>query len=196
MLLRMAPHIIHPLRFVLPTEAGQPFAHCCCGWDLCLYDHLGKRKNPAANERRSISRMTRSAGRSSIGRRASRYSDCWVDDARCSSSLNALDAAERGASIRTGARVVRVERGPSGGWASSENGRRTEVTRARARQRRRAMDRRCHRRRAASAAAAGAAGQGQPHRRAQTVRSRPRLYFSGARRARDLRHSYRRRDSR
>ena len=37
------------------------------------------------------------------------YSDCWVDDARLV-VLNALDAAERGADIRTRTRLIRADR--------------------------------------------------------------------------------------
>ena len=43
------------------------------------------------------------------------YSDCVVDDSRLV-VLTAVDAAERGAAIRTGARCVRADRGESGGW--------------------------------------------------------------------------------
>jgi glycerol-3-phosphate dehydrogenase len=43
------------------------------------------------------------------------YSDCVVDDSRLV-ILNAVDAAERGAVIRTGARCVRADRSTPGGW--------------------------------------------------------------------------------
>ncbi len=125
MLLRMAPHIIHPLRFVLPTgpDSRSPLLLRLGLW---LYDHLGKRKIlpptkalDLAHDPLGVPLKHRAKG--------FEYSDCWVDDARLV-ALNALDAAERGASIRTGARVVRVERGAEWRLGVDENGRRTEVT--------------------------------------------------------------------
>ncbi len=99
------------------------------------------------------------------------YSDCWVDDSRLV-VLNALDAAERGAVIRTRTRCVRAERArrmaADAQRARPARGR----DRARAGQRRRALDRRRGRDRAAAAAAgAGAAGQGQPYRGAPAASS-------------------------
>jgi glycerol-3-phosphate dehydrogenase len=112
-LLRAAPHIVWPLRFVLPHHAGlRPAWLIRLG--LFLYDHLGGRK---------ILPGTRSLdlGRDEAGKplkpefgRAFEYSDCWVDDARLV-ALNALDAAERGAAIRTRTRFLRAER-KEGGW--------------------------------------------------------------------------------
>jgi D-erythritol 1-phosphate dehydrogenase len=108
-LLRAAPHIVRPMRFVLPHSPEQRPA-----WlirlGLFLYDHLGGRK--LLPPTRSLDLTTAPEGRpirDGFGR-AFEYSDCWVDDARLV-VLNALDAAARGAEIlpRTVARSARRE---------------------------------------------------------------------------------------
>ncbi|MFZ5789380.1 MAG: glycerol-3-phosphate dehydrogenase [Pseudomonadota bacterium] len=112
-LLRAAPHIIWPLRFVLPHHAGlRPAWLIRLG--LFLYDHLGGRKILPGT--RSLDLRRDEAGeplKPEFGR-AFEYSDCWVDDARLV-ALNALDAAERGATIRTRTRFLKARR-KEGGW--------------------------------------------------------------------------------
>jgi glycerol-3-phosphate dehydrogenase len=108
-LLRMAPHIIRPMRFVLPVEPGmRPRWMLRLG--LFVYDHLGGRKllPPTA----SVDLASDPLGAPLKGRyeHGFEYSDCWVDDARLV-VLNTVDAAARGAVIRTRTRCVRVERG-------------------------------------------------------------------------------------
>jgi glycerol-3-phosphate dehydrogenase len=108
---RMAPHIIWPLRFVLPHHEGlRPRWMLRLG--LFLYDHLGGRKLlPAA---RTLDLSTDPAGKPlKRGQYAHgfEYSDCWVEDARLV-ALNARDAADRGATIRTRAKAAAAERGP------------------------------------------------------------------------------------
>jgi glycerol-3-phosphate dehydrogenase len=107
-LLHAAPHIIWPLRFVLPHHKGlRP------GWllrlGLFIYDHLGGRKilPPTKTVRFRGSKHDKIL--SSDLRYGFEYSDCWVDDARLV-VLNALDAKERGADIRTRCQVVTLER--------------------------------------------------------------------------------------
>jgi glycerol-3-phosphate dehydrogenase len=107
-LLRMAPHLIRPMRFVLPAVPG-PRAPLMLRLGLLLYDTLGARKllPPAA----TID-LTKHAAGAPLKRRFSsgfEYSDCAVDDARLV-VLNAVDAAERGASVRTRTRLIRAER--------------------------------------------------------------------------------------
>ena len=107
-LLGMAPHVIWPLRFVLPHHKGlRPWPVLRLG--LFLYDHLGGRRNLPAT--RSLDLSTDPAGHDlkPIYRRAFEYSDCWVDDARLV-VLNARDAADRGADIRTRTRCISAER--------------------------------------------------------------------------------------
>jgi len=104
----IAPHIIRPLRFVLPHHDGlRPAWLLRLG--LFIYDHLGGRKLlPPAS---TIDLRRDPAGRPLRDDfvRAFEYSDCWVEDSRLV-VLNALDAAERGADIRPGSRVVSAAR--------------------------------------------------------------------------------------
>ncbi|MEA2989383.1 MAG: glycerol-3-phosphate dehydrogenase, partial [Alphaproteobacteria bacterium] len=107
-MLRMAPHLIRPLRFVLPREPGmRPAWMLRLG--LYLYDHLGGRRILPGTRTVDLSRGALGAplkGRYGYG---FEYSDCQADDSRLV-ILNALDAAERGAVIRTRTRCVRAER--------------------------------------------------------------------------------------
>ena len=107
-LLRIAPHIIRPLRFVLPAYPG-PRSALMLRLGLFLYDRLGGREILPAT--RTLDLTTHETGHPLKRRYRTgfEYSDCWVDDARLV-VLNALDAAERGAVVRTRTRVTRVER--------------------------------------------------------------------------------------
>jgi glycerol-3-phosphate dehydrogenase len=112
-LLRAAPHIVSPLRFVLPHHKGlRPAWFIRLG--LLLYDHLGGRKILPAARRIDLTRDPAGAPLKPAFRRGFEYSDCWVDDARLV-VLNAIDAAERGATIETRTEMVKAERRP-GGW--------------------------------------------------------------------------------
>ena len=106
-LLRNAPHIIWPMRFVLPHHAGlRPWWMIRLG--LFLYDHLGGRVllPPCA----SIDLGRHVSGNVLQGRyrRAFEYSDCWVQDSRLV-VLNARDAHARGAEVRTRTACVSLE---------------------------------------------------------------------------------------
>jgi glycerol-3-phosphate dehydrogenase len=109
-----APHIIRPMRFVLPHHAGlRPAWLLRLG--LLLYDHLGGRK--LLPKTRTLDLRSDPAGRPlkpGFGR-AFEYSDCAVDDCRLV-VLNAMDAAARGAAISTRTKVVAAER-RDGRWA-------------------------------------------------------------------------------
>lgn len=104
---QIAPHIIRPLRFVLPHHAGlRPAWLLRLG--LFLYDHIGGRH--LLPPTRSVDLATDAVGKPLIpGRykKAFEYSDCFVDDARLV-ALNARDAADRGADIRTRTRAVEI----------------------------------------------------------------------------------------
>jgi glycerol-3-phosphate dehydrogenase len=108
-LLRMAPHLIRPMRFVLPWEPGLR-----AGWllrlGLFIYDHLGGRKDLPATRTLDLSGDALGIPLQGRYRHGFEYSDGQVDDSRLV-VLNALDAAERGAVIRTHARCVSAERG-------------------------------------------------------------------------------------
>ena len=108
----IAPHIIWPLRFVLPHVPGiRPRWLVRLG--LFLYDHIGGRKRlPAA---RSLD-LTRDPAGKPLKPEYSHgfeYSDCWVDDARLV-ILNARDAANRGADILTRHDVTKLQRTEKG----------------------------------------------------------------------------------
>ncbi len=107
-LLSMAPHIIWPLRFVLPHHSAlRPAWLIRTG--LFLYDHLGGRKILPASHQINLARAAAGAPLKSEFTRAFEYSDCWVDDARLV-VLNAMDAKARGADIRTRTEVVSARR--------------------------------------------------------------------------------------
>jgi glycerol-3-phosphate dehydrogenase len=111
---RNAPHIVWPLRFVLPHAQGiRPAWLIRLG--LFLYDHIGGRRLLPAT--RTLDMRSDPAGKplKKLFRRAFEYSDCWVNDARLV-VLNARDAADRGATIRTRARVTAARR-EGGLWA-------------------------------------------------------------------------------
>jgi len=107
-LIRLAPHLTRPLRFVLPHHAGlRPAWMLRLG--LFLYDHLGGRKILPASETLDLTHHKVGEPLRREFRRGFAYSDGWVDDSRLV-VLNALDAAERGAVIRTHTRLIRAER--------------------------------------------------------------------------------------
>lgn len=103
-LLRQAPHIIRPLEFVLPHDAGQrPVWMIRAG--LFLYDHLAGRKKLAGSRAVNLQKHAAGMPLKQQYKRGFIYSDCWADDARLV-VLNAIDAAEHGAVIRTGTACV------------------------------------------------------------------------------------------
>lgn len=107
-LLAIAPHIIRPMRFVLPHHEGlRPAWMLRLG--LFVYDHLGGRRLLPATRGLDLRGDPAGAPLENPGARAFEYSDCRADDARLV-TLNAVDAAERGALIETRARVVSAKR--------------------------------------------------------------------------------------
>ncbi len=112
---RNAPHIIWPMRFVLPFFKGGQRPAWMLRAGLFLYDHIGGRKLLPAT--RTLNMRTDAAARplKPLFTKAFEYSDGWVMDSRLV-ALNARDAADRGARIRTRAKVVGAERGAHA-WA-------------------------------------------------------------------------------
>ena len=98
-LMRSAPHIMRPLRFVMPHEKGQRPA-----WmiriGMFLYDSLARREILPGSHGISLRRHTAGQALKADFTRGFAYSDGWVDDARLV-VLNAMDAAEKGARVFT-----------------------------------------------------------------------------------------------
>jgi glycerol-3-phosphate dehydrogenase len=117
-LLRTAPHIVRPLRFILPDpKGGRPWWMIRAG--LMLYGLLAGRS--------SLGRPRAVAGADTAvrqplkgGNKLAQYWDAWVDDARLV-VLNAVDAAERGAEIATRTEFLSAASGP-GGWTARLSG--------------------------------------------------------------------------
>lgn len=103
---RSAPHVVWPLRFVLPHHSGMRPA-----WllrlGLFIYDHIGGRRLLPPTRQLDMRRDPAGAPLKPLFSRGFEYSDCWVNDARFV-VLNARDAADRGATIRTRAKVTRA----------------------------------------------------------------------------------------
>ncbi len=96
-LLRKAPHIAKPLRFILPHRKHlRPAWMIWCG--MFLYDHLSQLNQlPKSKRVKFNSQLDPLKPEMKTG---FEYSDCWVDDARLV-VLNAMDAANRGGQIHT-----------------------------------------------------------------------------------------------
>jgi len=109
----IAPHIIHPLRFVLPYVEGlRPRWLLRLG--LFLYDHIGGRKRLPATRTIDLRRHPAGAPLKGGFSTGFEYSDAWVDDARLV-VLNVRDAALRGGTIRTHTRLTSARR-EAGRW--------------------------------------------------------------------------------
>ena len=108
-LLRMAPHIIWPLRFVLPHDEGlRPKWMLRLG--LYLYDNMGGRKILPPTSTVDLRHFPHSEILEDRLVKGYEYSDCWVEDARLV-VLNAMAARESGADVRTRTECVGLERG-------------------------------------------------------------------------------------
>ena len=125
----IAPHIIWPLRFVLPHHRGlRPKFLLRMG--LFLYDHLGGRRLLPPTRTVDLTSDPVGAALKPVFTSGFEYSDCWVEDSRLV-VLNARDAADRGAEILTRTQCVSAVRG-DGVWrvelANVARGTRREVT--------------------------------------------------------------------
>ncbi|WP_423821087.1 glycerol-3-phosphate dehydrogenase [Salinisphaera sp. SPP-AMP-43] len=121
-LLNAAPHIIWPLRFILPHQK-----HLRPAWmirtGLFLYDHLGGRQTLAGSKGVTFNDHPAGAPLKSEFAKGFVYSDAWVQDARLV-VLNCMDAANRGATILTRTRCESAKRS-NDGWQvtlKTENG--------------------------------------------------------------------------
>ena len=107
-LLKSAPHIMWPLRFVMPHDPGMR-AVWMIRAGLFLYDHLARREVLPASSTVDLRQHPAGKPLKPIFTKGFVYSDGWVDDARLV-VLNAIDAAERGATVLTRWRCVDAKR--------------------------------------------------------------------------------------
>jgi glycerol-3-phosphate dehydrogenase len=115
-LLRAAPHIIRPLRIVMPHDRGQRPA-----WLLrlgfFLYDHLARRALLPGSHAVNLRRHPSGSPLQEQFVKGFVYSDATVDDARLV-VLSAVDAAERGATILTRTACTDARR-EAGNWIAT-----------------------------------------------------------------------------
>jgi glycerol-3-phosphate dehydrogenase len=124
--LRIAPHLVRPMRFAIPAHSGERPPWLLRG-GLWLYDRLASASQlPGAVTVDVTHHPLGDALKRPFGT-AFEYSDCVVDDSRLVIA-NAVDAAERGADIRTGARCVRADRLDAWRLAVIDRGRRQAIT--------------------------------------------------------------------
>ncbi len=107
-LLKKAPHLISPLRFIMPySPQSKPFWLLRLG--LFLYDHLAKRRYLPGSQTIAFAHHPAGQLLKKSFTRGLAYSDCWTDDARLV-VLNAMAAREYGATILTRTRFVSAKR--------------------------------------------------------------------------------------
>ncbi len=126
MLLRTAPHVIRPLRLLLPVMPGRR-SPLMLRLGLLLYDILGARKRLPRSRTVDLTHHRLGQPLKRSFRVGFVFSDCQVDDSRLV-VLNARDAAEHGAVIRTRTRCIRAERQREWELVLNARGRREVVT--------------------------------------------------------------------
>lgn len=107
-LLETAPHLIHPLRFIIP-HADHLRAKWLMNLGLWFYDHLAFRKNLPASESVTLRGNWLGSALKSNFDSGFAYSDCWVDDSRLVIA-NAQAASELGAAIKTHTKIISTDR--------------------------------------------------------------------------------------
>jgi D-erythritol 1-phosphate dehydrogenase len=107
-LLRSAPHIVWPMRFVI-THSPEQRPAWLIRLGLFLYDHLGGREKLPGCRRLDLRSSPEGQCINENFKLAFEYSDCWVDDARLV-VLNAIDAKDRGATVLTRTEATSVQR--------------------------------------------------------------------------------------
>jgi len=124
--LRIAPHLVRPARFAIPAHAEERPLWQLRAW-LLLYDRLASRSGLPRSATVDVTHHPVGNALKRPFGTAFEYSDCVVDDSRLV-VLNAVDAAARGADIRTGARVTRADRGDIWRLAVIDRGYRRVIT--------------------------------------------------------------------
>ena len=125
-LLRSAPHIMWPLRFVMPHAKGQRPAWLIRA-GLFLYDMLAKREILPASRGIDLTRHAAGTPLKPQFKRGFVYSDGWVDDARLV-VLNAVDAADNGARVLTRTRCTMLTREGDAWLATLQHASGTQTT--------------------------------------------------------------------
>src|SRR5206468_11641027 len=124
--LRIAPHLVRPMRFVIPAHSDErPPWLLRAG--LLVYDSLTNRSGLPASATLDITHHPIGNALKRPFGIAFEYSDCVVDDSRLV-ALTAVDAAARGAAIHTGARCTRAERGETWRLMTIDRGHRQAIT--------------------------------------------------------------------
>ena len=124
--LGIAPHLVRPMRFAIPAHADERPPWQLRSW-LLLYDRLASRRRLPVSATVDISHHPIGNALQRPFGTAFEYSDCMVDDSRLV-VLSAVDAAERGAAIRTGARCARADRGDTWRLVVIDRGYRRAIT--------------------------------------------------------------------
>jgi glycerol-3-phosphate dehydrogenase len=121
-----APHIIWPLRFVLPYHRGlRPAWLLRLG--LYIYDYIGGRKRLPATKTLDLKKSIVGRPLKPLFTKGFEYSDCWVNDSRLV-VLNAQDAAQKGATIETRTKCISAERKGKIWYITTENVLNGEIT--------------------------------------------------------------------
>jgi glycerol-3-phosphate dehydrogenase len=124
--LRIAPHLVRPMRFAIPVHSDErPPWLLRSG--ILLYDRLASRTRLPPSATVDVTHHPIGNALKRPFGTAFEYSDCVVDDSRLV-TLNAVDAAERGAVIRTGARCVRADRLDTWRLVAIDRGHRLVIT--------------------------------------------------------------------
>jgi glycerol-3-phosphate dehydrogenase len=123
---RIAPHLVRPVRFVIPAHSDErpPWL---LRLGLVLYDRLASHSDLPGSVAIDVTHHPVGNALKRPFGTAFEYSDCMVDDSRLVIA-HALDAAERGADIRTGARCVRADRLDTWRLAVIDRGHRQVIT--------------------------------------------------------------------
>ncbi|MHB8272135.1 glycerol-3-phosphate dehydrogenase, partial [Bradyrhizobium sp.] len=124
--LRTAPHLVRPMRFVIPVHEDER-APWLLRTALLLYDRLASRNDLPASVTVDLSHHPIGVALQRPFGEAFAYSDCIVDDSRLV-ALNAVDAAGRGAAIRTGVRCIRADRTDNWRLAAIDRGHHTVIS--------------------------------------------------------------------
>jgi glycerol-3-phosphate dehydrogenase len=124
--LKIAPHLVRPVRFAIPAHSDErpPWLLRSA---LLLYDRLASGPGLPASATVDVTHHPIGNALKRPFGTAFEYSDCVVDDSRLV-VLNAVDAAARGAEIRTGTRCVRADRAEIWRLAAIDRGHRRVIT--------------------------------------------------------------------